>query len=108
MTSGPVGPVHCRFNRYIESMLNVPFINGSFSEMNHIKAVACVTEGEYGEIITGTGVDITQPAPPPVGWAELLPNGHHTGVTYDLYGRVVTDIKKNTIYIRNMEKFIHF
>tara|TARA_R100000084_G_scaffold95381_1_gene49175 strand:+ start:105 stop:608 length:504 start_codon:yes stop_codon:yes gene_type:complete len=43
-----------------------------------------------------------------VGWEEILPNGQHKGVVYDLKGRVVTDIKKNTIYIRNMKKFIKF
>jgi len=41
-----------------------------------------------------------------VGWEEILPNGQHKDVTYDLKGKAVTDIKKNTIYIRNMEKFI--
>ena len=107
MTTGPVGPGHFIFNRYIYSMLNVPFINGIFSDLNHIKAVAFVTEGEYGEIITGTGVDITQPAPPPVAVVEFL-STINNGVTYDIYGRIVTEIKRNTIYIKNNKKFIKF
>ena len=107
MTTGPVGPGHFIFNRYIYSMLNVPFINGIFSDINHIKAVGFVTEGEYGEIITGTGVDITQPAPPPVAVVEFLPTINN-GVTYDIYGRIVTEIKRNTIYIKNNKKFIKF
>ena len=41
-----------------------------------------------------------------VGVNEVLPNGQHKGVIYDLKGRVVTDVKKNRIYIRNMKKFI--
>lgn len=41
-----------------------------------------------------------------VGWEEILPNGQHKGVTYDLKGRAVHNLKKNTIYIRNMKKFI--
>ena len=39
---------------------------------------------------------------------EILPNGQHINVTYNLQGKVVNDIKKNTIYIRNMKKFIKF
>ena len=41
-----------------------------------------------------------------VGFEEILPNGQHKSVVYDLKGRVVNDVKKNTIYIRNMKKFI--
>jgi len=43
-----------------------------------------------------------------LGWEEILPNGQHKGVVYDLKGKVVTDVKKNRIYIRNMKKFIKF
>jgi len=43
-----------------------------------------------------------------LGWEEILPNGQHKGVVYDLKGRVVTDVKKNRIYIKNMKKFIKF
>jgi len=41
-----------------------------------------------------------------LGWEEILPNGQHKGITYDLKGKVVHEPKKNTIYIRNMKKFI--
>jgi len=41
-----------------------------------------------------------------LGFEEILPNGQHKGVTYDLKGRVVHELKKNTIYIKNMKKFI--
>ena len=43
-----------------------------------------------------------------LGWEEILPNGQHKGVVYDLKGKVVTDVKKNRIYIKNMKKFIKF
>jgi len=43
-----------------------------------------------------------------VGWEEILPNGQHVDVAYDLKGKVVHELKKNTIYIRNMKKFIQF
>jgi len=75
--------------------------------MDHIKAVAFVTEGEYGEIITGTGVGITELTPPPVAVVELSPVTSDN-VTYDIYGRIVTSVKKNTIYIKNNKKFIKF
>lgn len=107
MTTGPVGPGHFIFNRYTYTMLNVPFINGIFSDINHIKAVAFVTENELGEIITGTGVGITEPAQPPVAVVELLPVVNDN-VTYDIYGRVAKEIKRNTIYIKNNKKFIKF
>ena len=41
-----------------------------------------------------------------LGWEEILPNGQHKGITYNLKGRVVHELKENTIYIRNMKKFI--
>ena len=102
----PVGPGHFVFKRFFYPV--PPYINDVMFKMEHIKAVAFLTEGQYGEIVTANGCSVTYPAPPPVGWAEILPNGQHVGVTYDIYGRVVTDIKKNTIYIRDMKKFIQF
>jgi hypothetical protein len=103
---GQTLPGHFVFRRYIYEV--PPYINDVAFLVEHIKAVAFVTEGMYGEIVSGDECEVTYPAPPPVGWAEILPNGQHTNITYDLYGRVVTDIKKNTIYIRNMKKFIQF
>ena len=41
-----------------------------------------------------------------VGLEEILSNGQKTNVTYDLKGRVVHDVKENTVYIKNMQKFI--
>ena len=41
-----------------------------------------------------------------LGLDEILPNGQHKDVTYDLKGKVVHELKKNTIYIRNMKKFL--
>ena len=102
----PVGPGHFVFRRYIYEIQ--PYINDVMFKVQHIKAVAFVTESIHGEIISASECEVTYPAPPPVGWLEILPNGQHTGITYDLQGRVVTDIKKNTIYIRNMKKFIKF
>ena len=107
ITSGSqILPGHFVFRRYIYEV--PPYINDVAFLVEHIKAVAFVTEGMYGEIVSADECEVTYPAPPPVGWAEILPNGQHTDITYDLYGRVVTDVKKNTIYIRNMKKFIQF
>jgi len=103
---GQTLPGHFVFRRYIYEV--PPYINDVAFLVEHIKAVAFVTEGMYGEVVSADECEVTYPAPPPVGWAEILPNGQHTNITYDLYGRVVTDIKKNTIYIRNMKKFIQF
>ena len=105
---GQTLPGHFVFRRYIYELPNPPFINDVMIKVEHLKAVAFVTESMYGEIISADECEITYPAPPPVGWAEILPNGQHTNITYDIYGRVVTDVKKNTIYIRNMKKFIQF
>jgi len=105
---GQTLPGHFVFRRYIYELPNPPFINDVMIKVEHLKAVAFVTESIHGEIISADECEITYPAPPPVGWAEILPNGQHTNITYDIYGRVVTDIKKNTIYIRNMKKFIQF
>jgi len=105
---GQTLPGHFVFRRYIYELPDPPFINDVMIKVEHLKAVAFVTESIHGEIISADECDVTYPAPPPVGWIEILPNGQHTDVTYDLYGRVVTDIKKNTIYIRNMKKFIQF
>ena len=105
---GQTLPGHFVFRRYIYELPNPPFINDVMIKVEHLKAVAFVTESMYGEIISADECEVTYPAPPPVGWAEILPNGQHTNITYDIYGRVVTDIKKNTIYIRNMKKFIQF
>ena len=102
----PVGPGHFIFLRYIYEI--PPYINDVMFKAEHIEVIAFVTEGTQGEIISGNACEVTYPAPPPVGWAEILPNGMHRDVTYDLYGRIVTKIKKNTIYIRNNEKFIKF
>jgi len=99
-------PGYFVFRRYIYEIQ--PYINDVMFKVEHIKAVAFVTESIHGEIISADECEVTYPAPPPVGWAEILPNGQHTNITYDIYGRVVTDIKKNTIYIRNMKKFIQF
>ena len=37
---------------------------------------------------------------------EVLPNGQSADVIYDLKGKVVHEVKENTIYIKNMKKFI--
>ena len=102
----PVGPGHFVFRRYIYEIQ--PYINDVMFKIQHVKAVAFVTESMHGEIISADECDITYPTPPPTSWVEILPNGQHTNVIYDLQGRVVTDVKKNTIYIRNMKKFIQF
>ena len=39
---------------------------------------------------------------------EVLPNRQSAGVIYDLKGKVVHEVKENTIYIKNMKKFIQF
>ena len=82
-------------------------INDIIFDINNIKVVAFVTENQLGDIITGTGCDVTYPTPPPSSVFELLPI-IKDNIIYDIYGRVVTDIKKNTIYIRDMKKFIQF
>ena len=102
----PVGPGYFVFSRYTYPI--PPYINDVMFKVEHIEVIAFVTEGLQGEIINGNACEVTYPLPPPVGWKEILPNGQHTDITYDIYGRVVTDIKKNTIYIRNMKKFIRF
>ena len=102
----PVGPGHFMAGRYV--YLIPADINDILFKVEHIEVVAFVTEGQQGEIVSGNGCHVTYPSPPPVGWTEILPNGMHRDVVYDLYGRIVTDIKKNTIYIKNSEKFIQF
>jgi len=105
---GQTLPGYFVFRRYIYELPNPPFINDVMIKVKDLKAIAFVTESIHGEIISADECEVTYPAPPPVGWAEILPNGQHTNITYDIYGRAVTDIKKNTIYIRNMKKFIQF
>ena len=41
-----------------------------------------------------------------VGINEVLLNEQRVGVIYDLKGKVVHEVKDNTIYIKNMKKFI--
>ena len=107
VTNSPVGPGNFVFRRYT---YNVPGdINDILFKLDHIKAVGFVTESMQGEIITGTSVGIFQapPPPPPVAVIEITP-AINDGVVYDIYGRVVKELKKNTIYIKNNKKFIKF
>lgn len=83
------------------------FINDIAFVVDHIEAVAFITENEQGDIITGTSAKVTWPAPPPVAVVEILPVVNDN-ITYDIYGRVVKKIKRNTIYIKNNKKFIKF
>ena len=101
-TMTPVGPGHFIFKRYIYPI--TPFIEDIAFKVEHIKAVGYVTENLHGEIITGTGVGVSSVLPP-VAVMEILPI-INDNVTYDIYGRVVKDLKKNTIYIKNNKKFI--
>ena len=89
-------------------ILNNPDINGVIFKIEHIEVIAFVTEGQQGEIITGNNCQVTYLTNTPSGLVEILPNGMHRDVVYDVYGRTVTKIKKNTIYIKNNEKFIKF
>ena len=104
VTNSPVGPGYFTFNRYVYSI--PAYINDIAFKAEHIKAIGYVTENQQGEIITGTGVGISY-AQPPVAVVEILPI-INDNVTYDIYGRVVKDVKKNTIYIKNNKKFIKF
>ena len=83
-------------------------INDVIFKIEHIEVIAFVTEGQQGEIITGNSCHVTYPTNTPSGLVEILPNGMHQDVIYDVYGRIVTKIKKNTIYIKNNKKFIKF
>jgi len=102
----PVGPGYFVFSRYTYPI--PPYINDVMFRPEHIEVIAFVTEGQQGEIITGNSCHVTYPVSTPSSWTEILPNGMHRNVTYDIYGRIVTKIKKNTIYIRNNKKFIRF
>ena len=106
-THTPVGPGHFIFQRIIYPIPNLPFINGIYADIDHIKAVAFVTENKLGEIITGASVGVGSAPLPPVAMVEIIPTLSND-VIYDIYGRVVTDVKKNTIYIKNNKKFIKF
>ena len=80
-------------------------INDIIFDINNIKVVAFVTENQLGDIITGTGCDVTYPTPPPSSVFELLPI-IKDNIIYDIYGRVVNNVKKHTLYIKNQQKFI--
>ena len=83
------------------------FINDIAFVVDHIEAIAFVTENQQGDIITGASAKVTWPSPPPVAVTEIIPIVNDN-IIYDIYGRTVTDIKKNTIYIKNNKKFIQF
>jgi len=80
-------------------------INDIIFDINNIKVVAFVTENQLGDIITGTGCGVTYPTPPPSSVFELLPT-IKDNIIYDIYGRVVNNVKKHTLYIKNQQKFI--
>jgi hypothetical protein len=102
----PVGPGHFMFSTYTYEIPSD--INGVIFKIEHIEVIAFVTEGQQGEIITGNSCNVTYPTNTPSGLVEILPNGMHQDVIYDVYGRIVTKVKKNTIYIKNNKKFIKF
>ena len=82
-------------------------INDIIFDINNIKVTAYVTENPFGEIVTGTGCNITLPAPPPVSVAEVLSNINDNEI-YDIFGRIINNTQKNTLYIKNGAKFIIF
>ena len=102
---GQTLPGHFIFKRYIYEIQ--PYINDVMFLVEHIKAVAFVTESIHGEIISANECEVTYPAPPPVAVVEMLPI-INDNIVYDIYGRTVTSVKKNTIYIKNNKKFIQF
>ena len=101
----PVGPGYFVFTRYIYPI--PPYINDVMFRVEHMEVIAFVTEGLQGEIISGNACEITYPLPPPVSITEILPKVNDN-IVYDIYGRQVTEIKENTIYIKNNKKFIRF
>jgi len=101
----PVGPGYFVFSRYTYPVPT--YINDVMFKVEHIRAVAFVTEGMYGEIINADECEVTYPLPPPVSITEILPR-INDNIIYDIYGRRVTEIKENTIYIKNNKKFIRF
>ena len=102
----PVGPGHFRHGTYTYEIPSD--INDVIFKIEHIEVIAFVTEGQQGEIIKGNSCHVTYLTNTPSGLVEILPNGMHQDVIYDVYGRIVTKIKKNTIYIKNNKKFIKF
>jgi len=101
----PVGPGYFVFSRYTYPVPT--YINDVMFKVEHIRVVAFVTEGMYGEIINADECEVTYPLPPPVSITEMLPR-INDNIIYDIYGRRVTEIKENTIYIKNNKKFIRF
>ena len=63
--------------------------------------------GLYATVLDCQYSGCVPPPPPPVSIDEIVP-GVSDDIIYDIYGRKITNMKKNTIYIINKKKFIRF
>ena len=84
-------------------------INDIIFDINNIKVTAYVTENQLGDIITGTGCNITLPAPPPVSVVDVLSKSNTYNKIYDMLGREwkvqFGDLPKGMYIVNN--KLIH-
>jgi len=82
-------------------------INDIIFDINNIKVTAYVTENPFGEIVTGTGCNITLPTPPPVSVVDILSKSNTYNKIYDILGRELSEIPTGTMYIRNQKLYIN-